>query len=222
MNERSCVKSDPTFVSYCRVSTKNQGESGLSLEAQENITKSFANARGTIISAFVEIESGKKKNRPELIAAIKQCKKTKSTLLISRLDRLARNLHFVTSLIESKIEFICCDNPHATRLTIQILAAVAEEEIRSISVRTKLALAAAKKRGTALGVTGKDRARENKERADGFAVAIRATVEDIRSTGKTTLTAISDGLNARKIKTVTGRKFHPMTVDRLLKRIKIS
>jgi len=208
MNENTCFQNQ-TFITYHRVSTKTQGDSGLSLEAQENITKTFANDRGTILETYVEIESGKKKNRPQLLAAIRQCKKTKSTLLISRLDRLARNLHFVTSLIESKIDFICCDNPHANRLTIQILAAVAEEETRSISIRTKLALAAAKKRGTKLGITGKDRGRENKKRADDFAASIRTTIKDIRSAGKTTTTAIAEELNHRKIKTITGKKFFP-------------
>ena len=194
----------------------------MSLDAQENITRTFANDRGTTLNTYVEIESGKKKNRPQLIAAIKECKKTKSTLLISRLDRLARNLHFVTSLIESKIDFICCDNPHANRLTIQILAAVAEEETRSISIRTKLALAAAKKRGTKLGITGKDRGRENKERADVFAASIRSTIKDIRATGKTTTRAIADVLNARKVKTLTGKRFFPTTVNNIQKRLKIT
>lgn len=222
MKESSYLPEPKSFIAYHRVSTHMQGESGLSLEAQESITQTFAKTHGTILNTYVEIESGRRKNRPQMNLAIKECKRTKSTLLISRLDRLARNLHFITSLMESGIEFIAVDNPNANRLTVQILAAVAEEECRSISTRTKLALAAAKKRGTKLGITGKDRARENKKRANDFAASLRPMIEDIRSTGKTTTRAIAEELNARRIKTMSGKRFFPNTVNNLLKRLKIS
>lgn len=128
---------------------------------------------------FTEVESGKKKNRPELIAALWQCKKQKATLVIAKLDRLARNVHFVSGLMESGVDFIACDNPHANRLMVHMLAAFAEHERDLISQRTKEGLAAAKARGVKLGVTGKDRAAENKAASRAHAELIAPMIEEI-------------------------------------------
>ena len=140
------------LVAYYRVSTRKQGESGLGLEAQQACVANYANyGQHTIIAAYQEIETGKRTDRPEVAKAIAHAKRAKATLVIAKLDRLARNVHFLSGLMESRIEFVCCDNPHANRLTLHILAAVAEDEARRISERTKAALAAYKARGGKLG-----------------------------------------------------------------------
>ena len=140
------------LIAYYRVSTRKQGESGLGLEAQINCVQCYALAGNhKIIASYQEIETGKKADRPELAKAIMHAKRAKATLIIAKLDRLARNVHFLSGLMESKVDFVCCDNPHANRLTLHILAAVAEDEARAISERTKSALAAYKARGGVLG-----------------------------------------------------------------------
>src|SRR5271155_3138 len=142
----------PRFVSYYRVSTAQQGASGLGLEAQrEAVSRHVIGAQGVIVAEFQEVESGKKTDRPQIAAALAACRLRHACLVIAKLDRLARNVHFISSLMESGVDFVACDNPHATRLTIHILAAVAEHEREMISARTKAALAAAKARGVALG-----------------------------------------------------------------------
>ena len=139
------------FVSYIRVSTTKQGDSGLGLEAQREAVARHLGLH-TPLAEFVEIESGKSdKNRPQLKAALVMCKRQKATLIVGKLDRLARNVHFISGLLESGVEFVACDNPHANKMTIQLLAVFAEHEREQISVRTKAALAAAKARGTKLG-----------------------------------------------------------------------
>jgi DNA invertase Pin-like site-specific DNA recombinase len=140
------------FVAYYRVSTDKQGASGLGLEAQrEAVLRHVRAASGEIVAEFTEIESGKRNDRPEIAAALGACRLRRATLVIAKLDRLARNVFFISSLMESGVEFVACDNPHATRLTIHILAAVAEHEREMISQRTIAALAAAKARGVRLG-----------------------------------------------------------------------
>lgn len=134
-------------IAYYRVSTQKQGRSGLGLEAQEAAISAYS----APIKSFTEIESGKNSARPELAKAIASCKQSGATLVVAKLDRLARNVAFVSALMESGIEFVACDNPNANRLTVHILAAVAEDEARRISERTKAALAAAKRRGIQLG-----------------------------------------------------------------------
>ena len=141
------------YVAYYRVSTVKQGLSGLGLESQQLTVNEYVNkdCNGVIIKSFIEIESGKNKSRPELNKAIQVARQNKAVLLVAKIDRLARNVAFLANLMESGIEFLACDNPNATRLTIQILSAVAEEEARAISARTKAALAAAKAKGVKLG-----------------------------------------------------------------------
>lgn len=140
------------LIAYYRVSTEKQGASGLGLEAQRAAVHDFARAAGmTIDASYTEVESGKRADRPELCKAIAYARRCKGRLCIAKLDRLARNVAFLSSIMESGCEFIACDNPAANRLTIHILAAVAEDEARRISERTKAALGAAKARGQLLG-----------------------------------------------------------------------
>ena len=147
------------FVSYVRVSTQKQGASGLGLEAQQEAVKRFINGGAVeLIAEFVEVETGKGADalakRPQLRAALEACRKHGATLVIAKLDRLARNVHFISGLMESKVRFAACDMPEANELTLHIMAAFAEHEAKRISQRTKDALAIAKSRGVRLGTSG--------------------------------------------------------------------
>jgi DNA invertase Pin-like site-specific DNA recombinase len=140
------------LVAYYRVSTAKQGASGLGLEGQEAAVAAYANSNNFILlRSYTEVETGKRSDRPELARALADCKLARATLVIAKLDRLSRNVHFLSGLMESGVDFIACDNPHANRLTLHILAAVAEDEARRISERTRAALAAYKARGGVLG-----------------------------------------------------------------------
>src|SRR4051812_11090590 len=142
----------PTFVSYLRVSTAMQGASGLGLEAQrEAIDRHVRQAGGKLLSEHIEIESGKKNDRPEIAKALAAARAKRATLIIAKLDRLARNVAFISNLMESGVDFVAADMPMANRLTVHVLAAVAEHEREMISQRTKAALQAAKARGVKLG-----------------------------------------------------------------------
>jgi DNA invertase Pin-like site-specific DNA recombinase len=140
------------YIAYYRVSTDKQGASGLGLDAQRETVMRHLKEDDVLLAEFTEIESGKRhSNRPQLIKAIEECQKNKATLLIARLDRLARNVAFISALMENETSFIACDIPAANRFTIHILAAVAEHERETISKRTKDALQQAKARGKKLG-----------------------------------------------------------------------
>ena len=207
------------FIAYYRVSTDKQGTSGLGLEAQRNQVETFARNAGEIISEYVEVESGKKNDRPQLKSALKQCKKTGAVLVVAKLDRLSRTLSLIAQIMESGAEFVAADNPHANKFTIHILAAVAEFERDQISARTKAALAAAKERGVKLGTHGKVLAAENKASADEYAKKLRPIIEEIRDAGHTSVRAIASELNRKGIETARGGSWHPNTVQRILKRI---
>lgn len=139
------------YVAYYRVSTDKQGIKGLGMDAQREAVTRFMAGKGELAAQFIEVETGKKACRPQLDAAIAECRKRRAVLVIAKLDRLARNVHFISGLMNSDVEFIAVDMPSANRLTIHILAAVAEHEAEMTSQRTKAALAAAKARGTKLG-----------------------------------------------------------------------
>jgi DNA invertase Pin-like site-specific DNA recombinase len=149
----SMMKTTPKIVAYYRVSTKRQGESGLGLEGQKMTAKEHATrCEARIIAEYKEVESGKRhQNRPQLAAAMAHAKSARATLVVAKLDRLARNVAFVSALMESGVEFVACDNPTANRVTIHILAAIAEDESRRISERTIKALEVVKKKGKPLG-----------------------------------------------------------------------
>jgi DNA invertase Pin-like site-specific DNA recombinase len=139
------------FIAYYRVSTDRQGSSGLGLEAQRAAVLQHIGV-GTLSAEYTEVESGKKHtNRPQILAALQECRRKKATLVIAKLDRLGRNVAFISALMDSGADFVCCDNPHANRLMLHMLAAFAEHEREQISNRTKAALAAAKARGVKLG-----------------------------------------------------------------------
>ena len=116
------------FISYYRVSTQRQGQSGLGLEAQKASVREFVNGHGELMAEYTEVESGKKADRPQLLTAMAHARRERATLVIAKLDRLARNVRFVATLMESGADFVCCDNPTANRLTVHILSAIAEDE----------------------------------------------------------------------------------------------
>jgi DNA invertase Pin-like site-specific DNA recombinase len=139
-------------IAYYRVSTLRQGLSGLGLDAQRTIVEAHVRTNaGRIVAAYTEIESGRRNDRPQLREALRHARALGAVLLVARLDRLARNVAFTSALLESGADFVACDNPHANKLTIHILAAIAEYESELISARTKAAMAAAKKRGRVFG-----------------------------------------------------------------------
>lgn len=140
------------FVAYYRVSTKRQGESGLGLDGQlAAIEAHVQRYGGALIGSYTEVESGRRVDRAELRKALSHAKRSRATLVVAKLDRLARNVSFLSALLDAGIDFLACDNPHANRLTIQILAVIAEDEARRCSERTKAALQAYKARGGKLG-----------------------------------------------------------------------
>lgn len=216
-NDRPTV---PTFVAYFRVSTERQGQSGLGLEAQrQSVTTFVSQAGGQVISDFVEIESGKRRDRPELIAALALCRKTKATLLIAKLDRLARSVHFISGLMEAGVDFVAVDNPHANRLMLHLLAAFAEHEREMISLRTKSALAAARARGVTLGKNGQVLAARFRAEANDRAQCMAPIINELRAAGVETLQGLAAGLNSRGICGHNGGAWHPTSVRRLLVRM---
>ncbi len=211
---------DRKFVAYYRVSTDRQGLSGLGLEAQKETVQNYiASHSGTLEIDFVEVETGKKNNRIELNKAIEYCHRHKTTLLIAKLDRLSRNVHFITGLMESKINFVAADNPHANELMIHLLAAFAEHERKMISERTTSALKAAKARGTKLGTYGKTLAKKNIEQANNYALKLAPIIAEIKLQGIKTIRGICNELNERNIRTSRDNAFYPTTTHQLLKRI---
>jgi len=210
------------FIAYLRVSTARQGESGLG-DGQRAAVEAFARQHGgTIVGSHVEVESGRKSDRPELAKALAAARKAKATLLIAKLDRLARNVAFIANLMDAGVDFVACDQPFASRLTLHILAAVAEDEARRISERTKAALKAAKARGIKLGspiaaeTAAKARAARSSYAAKANATT-RAVIVDIQRAGVSTLTAIARTLEARGVRTPSGcSTWQPVQVSRLL------
>jgi DNA invertase Pin-like site-specific DNA recombinase len=208
------------LVAYYRVSTQRQGESGLGLEAQQAAAAAHARANGEIVAEFTEIESGKVANRPQLQAAIAACSEHGATLVVAKLDRLSRNVAFTASLKESGVRFVACDNPNASELTIDILAAVAADEARRISHRTRDALAALKARGARLGspiaaATAVIAGRVNVAKAAEHAETVRPLAIRKRAAGKT-LQEIADYLSNKGLLTRRGHRWTAAGVMRLL------
>ena len=207
------------YVAYYRVSTSRQGESGLGLEAQRAATLAFVAEQGAeLADEFTEIESGRRSDRPKLEEALDICRKTGATLLIAKLDRLARNVHFISGLLETKVRFVAIDMPNADRFMLHVYAAIAEEESRRIGERTKAALAAAKARGVVLGVNGNNVARERRREADRFALQVGPTVRRLREVEGLSIRAVSDRLNHDGVPAFSGAEWHPTTVQRVWKR----
>jgi DNA invertase Pin-like site-specific DNA recombinase len=206
------------FIAYYRVSTDKQGKSGLGLDAQRKAVVDYLDGgKWTLLDEFTEIESGKRNDRPELEKALAACKKHRAKLVIAKLDRLSRNLAFIAMLMDRKVDFVCCDNPTATKFTIHILAAVAEHERDAISARTKAALAAAKANGKKLG--NYQRIAEAKQRATAARdEAVRAAIAD---TAHLSTRAAADALNRRGVTTASGKQWHAMQVHRVRSRLEV-
>lgn len=217
------------FVAYYRVSTQRQGRSGLGLEAQRTAVLDHLNGgRWKLVAEVTEVESGKRSDRPKLAEALKLCRLHGAILIIAKLDRLARNVAFISNLMELGVDFQAVDFPQANRLTVHILAAVAEHEAKVISERTKAALAAAKRRGVKLGgyrgamISNEARAAALKaitKRTDTRAADIAPTIADLHAAGATSLRAIADGLNERRIPAARGGTWSPTQVARVLARV---
>jgi DNA invertase Pin-like site-specific DNA recombinase len=220
MNPRAARR----FVAYYRVSTDRQGRSGLGLEAQQKAVTEYLNGGAwELVGEFIEVESGKKSDRLELARAMEACRKHKARLVIAKLDRLSRNLAFVATLMESGVEFVAADMPFANKLTIHILAAVAEHEREAISERTKVALAAAKARGKRLGTPDPAAAvnrmgRALKAKTSQFAANVLPIIREIQSAGHTSCNAIARQLNARKVATARGGRWRHVQVRQILDR----
>ena len=217
------------FITYYRVSTAKQGRSGLGLEAQRETVMRYLNGGSwEVLSEYTEIESGKKDDRPELTRAIRDCRLKSARLLVAKLDRLSRDLHFITSLQKAGVPFVIAEMPDATELTVHIYAAMAEHERKIISQRTKAALQAAKDRGKKLGnpclqrgerIPGSgapNNANQARiEKADDFAQQIAGI---IREMGGGSLREIAEGLNNFGYRTARGKEWQATSVKRVLER----
>ena len=220
---RSFSMVENQYVTYYRVSTARQGVSGLGLDAQRQTVKQYLlGGCKTVLAEFVEVETGKGANaldrRPELRQALALCSKSGATLLIAKLDRLARNVHFVSGLMESKVKFVACDLPEANQLTIHIMAAFAEHEARRISERTRDALSAAKARGVALGVTGsanlKRHLQQRQEVASAFKERLKPVLSGFASQGLSRRAMVGQ-LNDLGIKAPRGGRWSLGQIQRL-------
>lgn len=213
-------------IAYFRVSTAKQGASGLGLEAQEAAVSDHVSRHGwNLLASFTEVESARKADRPQLTRALEACRRYKATLVIAKLDRLARNVAFVSNLMESGTDFVAVDFPEANRLTIHILAAVAEHEREAISKRTKAALQAAKARGVRLGnPNGAASLTRHGNHAAVEAIKTRAAARrseygplfaELNSEGHVTVAKLVMELNRRGIPSPRGGRWHAATVHRV-------
>ena len=212
------------YIAYYRVSTQRQGRSGLGLEAQQRAVADYlTDYQAQVIGEFTEVETGKGSSalskRPVLREALAYAKQHKANLIVAKLDRLARNVAFVSALMESKVPFVCADMPEANELTLHIIAAVAQYEGRAISERTKAALAAAKARGVKLGNPNLklDNAKR-KQAAQAFAENIRATVVAWRSQGLSQRAMVTQ-LNALGVPAAKGGDWSLVQLQRVLARL---
>lgn len=206
------------FIAYYRVSTERQGRSGLGLAGQRTKVASYVAGNGRIISEFCDVQSGRDDNRAELHKALLSAKRENAKLVIARLDRFSRRVSFIAQIMEQGIGLVCAEMPNASDFQLHIFAALAQEERRLISERTKAALAEAKRRGVVLGSNGKYLAAKNRKGADEFAVLLKSKL-DADLMGRS-YSEIARHLNEKGIVTITGRKFYPQTVKNCFFRIK--
>lgn len=228
------------FVAYYRVSTVRQGESRLGLEAQQKAVREFVSGcGGSVLDAFEEIESGKKADRPALAKAMSQCRLTGAHLLIAKLDRLSRDAHFLIGLEKTGVDFVACDMPHSNRLTVGIMALVAEQEREAISLRTKAALGSIK---ATINASGSYTTRAGRcitrlggpadpstkvksalgtaalqARADKFAASVAPLARSLMAT-EGSLSKVADRLNAAGVRSSRGGQWQAMAVKRVLDR----
>lgn len=218
------------IISYVRVSSQQQGKSGLGIEAQQKANARFAADNGfEIVAEFVEVETGKGADaldrRPQLAAALAHARKLGCPVLVAKLDRLSRDVHFISGLMAHRVSFIVGElGADADAFMLHLYAALAEKERALIAERTRIALAAAKERGTALGnrtnlsdAQAKGR-KVQADAADQHATNVVAIVEQVRKAGAVTLRQIADALNARGVRTARGGEWHAQTVKRVLGR----
>ncbi len=229
------------YIAYYRVSTAKQAASGLGLDAQREAAAAFvAKDGGSLIAEFEEVESGKLAQRPQLDAAMARCSLTGATLLIAKLDRLSRNVHFLSGLMERGVDFIACDMPTATKFTVHIMAAVAQQEREAISLRTKAAIGTIRTRLAAGETyTSKRSGRPLKRlgnpgglavrrpdlgsaaivrKADDFAAKVGPLVMELNAGGSMSLAAVAERLNAMNVATSRGKAWTPMAVKRVIER----
>ncbi len=212
------------FVAYYRVSTARQGRSGLGLDAQRESVRAYLDGgRWELLKEFTEVETGKGSNaldrRPVLKEAVEFAKKHKATLLIAKLDRLSRNLHFITSLMESKVKFVAADMPDANELTIHIMAALAQYERKMISARTKAALERAKANGKKLGNPNlRADNQKRKKQAQEFAQRLKPTLRAFQQQGKSQRAIVVE-LNNLGVPTPRGGQWSLVQLQRVLGRL---
>ena len=221
--KQGVVQPTQKWVCYYRVSTQRQGESGLGLDAQREAVSRYVNGSGLVVGEFTEVESGKRSsNRPELQKALDLCRKQKATLVLAKLDRLARNVHFISGLLESNVSFVAADQPTKDRFMLHLQAAFAEEEGRRISLRTKEALAAAKRRGVIIGATGTARAARYKAKAAEQAQTYAPLLAELRGLGIWQVRQVRDELNRRGVASPGNGRWHLLNTHNLLKRTRDS
>jgi len=205
------------YVAYYRVSTEKQGRSGLGLAAQKARISAFLSPTDRVLAEFVDIQSGRKDNRAELNKALAVAKTKKAKLVMARLDRFSRKVSFIARIMDEGISLCCAEMPNATEFQLHIFAALAQEERRLISERTKAALAEAKKRGRKLGANGAKLAVINKRLADDFAASVSQTVQEIGL--EKSYSEIARQLNESGVQTRTGRRFYAQTVKNIALRL---
>jgi len=206
------------YVAYFRVSTEKQGKSGLGLAAQRTLIERFLSAGDEVIAEFVEVQSGKNDERVELWKAIGHAKKQNAKILIAKLDRFSRKVSFIAGIMEQGIGLVVAEMPHATDFQLHIFAALAQEERRLISERTRNALAEAKKRGVELGKNGKVLAVQRRQEADKRAEALRPVIMPMVEAGLS-YSEIARRLNEQGFQTVNGRRFRAQQVKALFERL---
>jgi DNA invertase Pin-like site-specific DNA recombinase len=222
------------FIAYFRVSAERQGRSGLGLDAQRKAVLDYLDGgRWELVAEFTEVESGKRNDRRELARALAACRLHRATLLIAKIDWLSRDAAFLLNLRDAGVDFVAADMPDANRMTVGIMAIIAEHERDAISTRTKQALAAAKARGTKLGnpanlsTDSAARGRKmgnaaNTERAKTRLIDLEPVIRSVRYEGMTSLSRIATELNARRIPAARGGKWAPVQVSRVLARMSTS
>ena len=209
---------DGRFVAYYRVSTDHQGIDGNGILAQRKAVEDYLNGgKWKLVAEFTEVESGKRNDRPELERALAACKKHRAKLVIAKLDRLSRNVHFISGLMERKIDFVACDMPSANAFMINIYAAVAQEERRMISERTKAGLRAARERGVVLG--GPKLASINSTRQQAAVSRAQVIAPVLTELAGLSARAAAAELNARQVPTPTGAPWSAKTVIRTRARL---
>lgn len=209
-------------MAYYRVSTDKQGLQGLGIEAQkQSVARYLGSLDCELLASFEEVESGANNKRPQLAAALNLAKSKKAILVIAKLDRLSRNAAFLLQLQDSNVDFIACDMPNADKLSVGIIALLAQRERQLISERTKAGLAVAKQRGVALGNPNASKAwpkamQAIKARKQEFAKSALKSIREILSTGVDSLSRIADCMNKRGESTARGGKWTATAVKRVL------